>query len=182
MNFRNSVSRQERNNGHYSKAWNGHPYKHGQYAAPQNVPAPGYGMEYYPDHMYPYKAMFHYGAGKETFPGSQQVLPQYPPQYMPLPPTPYTPYPTKKTNSFNPFDNPLQPIQAGAQPHIANPYPKQQFLKKPHPSGFQSVLNQFKLQDGSVDINKMMNTAGQVMNTFSQVSAIVKGFGGKLKV
>ncbi|CAH0345500.1 YppG family protein [Bacillus sp. CECT 9360] len=193
MNIRNSVSRQERHNGHYRNAmpefWDGHPYVHGQYAVPQemNILTHANGMGYYQGHMHPPQ----YGAGMEIYPGSQQVLQQYPPPYnMPVPPMPYTPnpfqQPPKKINSFNPFENPLQPIQkrppAGGPQHFANPYPKQQFMKKPHPSGLQSVLNQFKLQDGSMDINKMMNTAGQMMNTFGQVSAMVKGFGDKLKV
>ena len=57
-------------------------------------------------------------------------------------------------------------------------------MQKTQPSGFQSVLNQFKTQDGSVDVTKMMNTAGQMVNTFSQMSNVVKGVGGlfKLKV
>ncbi|RUQ29396.1 hypothetical protein ELQ35_10290 [Peribacillus cavernae] len=102
---------------------------------------------------------------------------------------PYMPQPyqqqTQKLNSLNPFENPLQPMQKGQPPqpqHFANPYPKQQFMQKQQPSGFHSVLNQFKTQDGSFDINKMMSTAGQMVNTVNQVSAIVKGFGGMIKV
>lgn len=119
-------------------------------------------------------------------------LQQYPPQPFQQSGMPVQPmgYPAqiyqqhpKKINSPNPFENPLQPIQKRPplQQAFANPYPNQQFIQK-QPSGVKSVLNQFKTQDGSIDINKMMNTAGQVMNTFGQVSAMVKGFSGMIKV
>jgi hypothetical protein len=61
-----------------------------------------------------------------------------------------------------------------------NPYPKQNAIPK-NPGGMQSFMNSFKSQDGSVDFNKMMNTAGQMMNAVSQVSSLVKGFGGIFK-
>ena len=88
------------------------------------------------------------------------------------------------------FQNPLmQPKKSNAQtqhmnsitghPYM-NPYPKGAFLTKP-PSGMKSVLNSFKSQDGSIDINKMVDTAGQVVNAVSQVSSVVKGFGGMFK-
>lgn len=105
-------------------------------------------------------------------------LPQpFQPSYFSSPPTMQQP--------FNPFDNPLQPqVKRPPQQQFVNPYPKQQFMQKPQPSGFQSVLNQFKTQDGSVDITKMMNTAGQMVNTVSQMTNVMKGVGGlfKLKV
>lgn len=85
--------------------------------------------------------------------------------------------------AFSPFANPLQPAKRPpqSQQQAHNPYPKQQFMQKPQPSGFKSVMNQFKTQDGSMDITKMMNTAGQMMNTVSQVSSMVKGVGGFFK-
>jgi hypothetical protein len=93
------------------------------------------------------------------------------------------------------FHNPLQPQedyygnpyaqQNGYQeynPYMnANPYPKQGMMPK-QPGGFQSFMNSFKSQDGSVDYNKMMNTAGQMMNAVNQVSSLVKGFGGMFKI
>ena len=63
---------------------------------------------------------------------------------------------------------------------MMNPYPKQNGNIK-QPGGVQSILNSFKSQDGTVDVNKMVNTAGQMMNAVSQVSSIVKGFGGMFK-
>jgi YppG-like protein len=88
------------------------------------------------------------------------------------------------------FQNPLiQPKNQSVQkqqmnssnghPYM-NPYPKASFLTKP-PSGMKSVLNSFKSQDGSIDINKMVDTAGQMVNAVSQVSSVVKGFGGMFK-
>lgn len=68
---------------------------------------------------------------------------------------------------------------SNGQPYM-NPYPKASFLTKP-PSGMKSVLNSFKSQDGSIDINKMVDTAGQMVNAVSQVSSVVKGFGGMFK-
>ncbi|AEH53575.1 conserved hypothetical protein [Heyndrickxia coagulans 2-6] len=39
-------------------------------------------------------------------------------------------------------------------------------------------MNSFKSQDGSIDFNKMVNTAGQMINAINQVSSMVKGLGG----
>ncbi len=87
------------------------------------------------------------------------------------------------------FQNPLQPkeemipkpynLQMNGYP-IMNPYPKQSFIPK-QPSGMKSIMNSFKSQDGSVDFNKMVNTAGQMMNAMTQVSSLVKGFSGLFK-
>ena len=47
---------------------------------------------------------------------------------------------------------------------ILSPIPqKASFLAKP-PSGVQSVLNSFKSQDGTLDVNEMVDTAGQMVN------------------
>ena len=88
------------------------------------------------------------------------------------------------------FQNPLmqpknhstqkQQMNASNGHPYMNPYPKASFLTKP-PSGMKSVLNSFKSQDGSIDINKMVDTAGQMVNAVSQVSSVVKGFGGMFK-
>ncbi|WP_191272170.1 YppG family protein [Neobacillus kokaensis] len=86
------------------------------------------------------------------------------------------------------FQNPLQPKDdMMPKPYmpmnnypIMNPYPKQSFIPK-QPNGMQSLMNSFKSQDGSVDFNKMINTAGQMMNAVTQVSSLVKGFGGIFK-
>jgi YppG-like protein len=87
------------------------------------------------------------------------------------------------------FQNPLQPVEDSyPQPYsqqmnpypTANPYPKLQYMEK-KPAGFQSIMNSFKAQDGTIDFNKMINTAGQMMNAVTQVSSMVKGLGGMFK-
>jgi len=62
-----------------------------------------------------------------------------------------------------------------------NPYPKAQ-QQKPQPSQFQSLMSQFKSSDGNYDMNKMMNTAGQMMGAMNQLTSLVKGFSGIFKV
>ncbi|WP_368086638.1 YppG family protein [Bacillus sp. cl95] len=87
------------------------------------------------------------------------------------------------------FQNPLQPQDDLLHPYYqhhqkpvsnANPYPKQATMNKQGSSG-KSILNSFKSQDGSVDLNKMMDTAGQMMNAVNQVSSLVKGLGSMFK-
>ncbi|CAG9622607.1 YppG family protein [Sutcliffiella rhizosphaerae] len=58
-----------------------------------------------------------------------------------------------------------------------NPYPTQTQNTKP-PSSF---MNQFKGQDGNVDMKKMMDTAGQMMNTVNQLNSMVKGIAATFK-
>lgn len=124
------------------------------------------------------------------------------PQPYPQAPSQYNPYHGSIMNfghpsylnqySHNIFQNPLQPSDEPNFPNYPNqfsnsygfsqnPYPKHAFIPK-QPSGIQSMINSFKAQDGSVDINKMVNTAGQMMNAVSQVSSMVKGLGGMFKV
>ncbi|WP_052404789.1 YppG family protein [Bacillus rubiinfantis] len=94
---------------------------------------------------------------------------------------------TQKDSQFL-FQNPLQTkeemmpksqMPMNGYP-LMNPYPKQSFISKP-PSGMQSIINSFKSQDGTVDFNKMINTAGQMANAVTQVSSLIKGFGGIFK-
>ena len=118
------------------------------------------------------------------------------PAYNPYPIQPNYPFQQQgqqlPPNSFanNVFQNPLDPepnpyysqaSQPLSQNSYMNPYPKQSFLPK-QPSGVQSIMNSFKSQDGSLDINKMMDTAGSMVNAVSQVSSMVKGLGGMIKV
>ncbi|MEH7113400.1 YppG family protein [Neobacillus niacini] len=96
-------------------------------------------------------------------------------------------YPPKDAQFL--FQNPLQPKEEMAQnPYLAqmngyqgmNPYPKPNGMIKP-PGGIQSLMNSFKSQDGTVDVNKMVNTTGQLVNAVTQVSSLVKGLGGIFK-
>jgi hypothetical protein len=102
---------------------------------------------------------------------------------------PYTQPSYPPQNSQFLFQNPLQPQeemypnqypQMNNMPNM-NPYPKQNMIPKQQ-GGMQSFMNSFKSQDGSVDFNKMMNTAGQMMTAVNQVSSLVKGLGGIFKV
>lgn len=101
-----------------------------------------------------------------------------------------SPYPfSTNNNSQSLFKNPLNfteetyesnpTMMQNPYPYM-NPYPKGSFLTKP--PGMTSVLNSFKSQDGTLDISKMVDTAGQMMNAVSQVSSVVKGISGMLKV
>ncbi|MBS4194466.1 YppG family protein [Lederbergia citri] len=86
------------------------------------------------------------------------------------------------------FQNPLQPKDGyfyekySQQQSFPNAYPKPSQIPKPPNGGFNTVLNSFKTQTGSLDINKMVNTAGQVVNAINQVSNMAKGLGGIFKV
>ena len=87
-----------------------------------------------------------------------------------------------------------QPYQSYQQPYGSNsyngnvennylnhhsyptPYPKPiPYFKQPQSSGFQNVISQFKKSDGQLDFNKMMDTAGQMMNAVNQMGGLFKG-------
>jgi hypothetical protein len=112
----------------------------------------------------------------------------YQPGYVQSPPPHYSVGQGQSKDAQFLFQNPLQPQdEITANPYnqmngypMMNPYPKQNGNIK-QPGGVQTILNSFKSQDGTVDLNKMVNTAGQMMNAVSQVSSIVKGFGGMFK-
>ncbi|VEF48006.1 Uncharacterised protein [Bacillus freudenreichii] len=84
------------------------------------------------------------------------------------------------------FHNPLQieedhlqtPYTPGGYTH---PYQMPGQLPKPQTGHFNSFLNSFKSQSGTLDLNKMMDTAGQMMNALTQVSNMAKGIGGLFK-
>lgn len=112
-----------------------------------------------------------------------QAMPNYP-----IPPVNYTNKSQPKLAEAV-FQNPLQQPEMSfipQQPYgmgqsYMNPYPKQSTIPRP-PSGVKSIMNSFKTQEGNFDVNKMVNTAGQMMNAVSQVSSMVKGLGGIFKV
>lgn len=98
-------------------------------------------------------------------------------------------YESKNDYSKMLFQNPLEPegdpIYGYYNPQNDyqnfNPYPQYAFMPK-QPTGLQSIMNSFKSQDGNLDVNKMVDTAGQMMNAVTQVSSLVKGLGGMFKV
>ncbi|MFS0863357.1 YppG family protein [Fredinandcohnia sp. 179-A 10B2 NHS] len=95
----------------------------------------------------------------------------------------YLPYP----NNFTAF--PQVPFQPNSfQGHMQyspypTPYPMQQGIPtKQEQKAVQGILSQFKKKDGTYDINKMMDTAGQMMGAVNQVNSIVKGLTKTFKV
>jgi hypothetical protein len=159
---------QQRNQQHY----NSPPFLY--QAQPQNYDWPMYQQ---PNQQSPY-----YHQGYQPY--GQNNQPGYVSQN-----TTYHNQPFSQKDSQFLFQNPLQPQDELVQKPqympmngypVMNPYPKQSAIPK-QPGGVQTLLNSFKSQDGSVDINKMVNTAGQMMNAVNQVSSLVKGFGGIFK-
>jgi hypothetical protein len=139
---------------------------------PYQQPNPYYQQPYqqsYPQPYSPYDVTFQHGGMPQQ---THNLAGQYPP----------------KDAQFL-FQNPLQPKeemtpnqyapQMNGYP-VMNPYPKPNGMPK-QPGGIQSLMNSFKSQDGTVDVNKMVNTAGQMVNAVTQVSSLVKGIGGIFK-
>ncbi|MGM0845470.1 MAG: YppG family protein [Bacillota bacterium] len=125
----------------------------------------------------------------QQVPYSQQMPYGYAQGY-PNPPGNYEMYSQGNPYANQFFQNPLQPeeinySQGGGYNEyqgMVNPYPKGSFMAKPQSAGVGTIINSFKSQDGSLDFNKMVNTAGQMMNAMSQVGSMVKGLGGIFKV
>ncbi len=76
------------------------------------------------------------------------------------------------------YMNGQQPMMNTPYP---NPYPTNINSTPQQPAGFQSFMSQFQKQDGTYDINKMMDTAGQMMGAVNQLGGLVKGFKGVFK-
>ncbi|MFD3446067.1 YppG family protein [Microbacteriaceae bacterium 4G12] len=91
-------------------------------------------------------------------------------------PSPYNmPNPQMNPSSFNMPNPQMQPY---LNPYTPYPKANKKAYMKPQQSQFSGIASQFKTQDGSYDINKVMNTAGQMMNAMNQVTGIVKQVGG----
>lgn len=140
------------------------------------------------NHPYPYPAPLQ----NPEWHAYQQQNPYYPQQYQPINQgyQPFIQQPPlsaqsaiQKDSQFL-FKNPLQPQEEISSFNnfyppmggLINPYPKPNHMVK-QPGGMQSLMNSFKSQDGSVDFNKMMNAAGQMMNAVTQMTSLVKGIG-----
>ncbi|GGE56665.1 hypothetical protein GCM10007140_03730 [Priestia taiwanensis] len=89
--------------------------------------------------------------------------------------------PQEQSVPFFPPDGPNFQALGGMGPQFPYPVQPNQNGKK-EPSQFQNMLAQFKASDGNYDINKMMNTAGTVMNTMNQLSGMVKQVGAFFSV
>jgi hypothetical protein len=85
-------------------------------------------------------------------------------------------------NGMGMFQGGMPPqMNALPQSPFMNPYPTQTQTNKAQSSQVQTFMNQFKGQDGNVDMKKMMDTAGQMMNTVNQLNGMVKGIAATFK-
>ena len=84
------------------------------------------------------------------------------------------------------FYDPLQskeeagPIHHGFQGMFPAYMPKHAQPIKP-PGAFGSLMNSFKTENGTLDLNKMVNTAGQMASAITQVTNMAKNLGGIFK-
>ncbi|WP_442594459.1 YppG family protein [Neobacillus sp. D3-1R] len=164
----------ERFNGYYQQQHQINPLNMGNpyYPVPtqQNFPAP------YPNPYF------------QQQPNMQGYYPMGNPQSIPYH-NPYQSAYSGKNQIQSIFQNPLEPNEPYSSnmqmmnnyPINYNPYPKPNMVPKPN-GGIGTIMNSFKGQDGNLDLNKMMNTAGQMMNAVNQVTSMVKGLGGIFKV
>lgn len=147
---------------------------------------PGYpyqGMQQPLAQPYPYNMHGFPGyGGMQGYPGAQ-MMPQGYHGYHQMAGNGSFPHSGAKQKDFL-FHNPLQPDDgylyekfnnSGGVPNV---YPKANMAKPPTGN---SIMHSFKSQDGSLDINKMVNTAGQMMNALTQVSNMAKGITGIFK-
>jgi hypothetical protein len=121
----------------------------------------------YNQSYYPYQ-----GFQQNQYPNPQQM-------YNPTNTQPnFKPNQNTNFNNMNQYPNYMNMNQQGSIP-FQMPYPNQG-TKKPtqsQPSGLGSILNQFKTKEGGYDVNKMMDTAGQMVNTVNQLNGVFKQVG-----
>ncbi len=103
---------------------------------------------------------------------------------------PFAPYYTNQMDFYQPFQISLMqqqqpmfypPQQQNSFVGPYTPYPmtnKQNYKKQQTQGQFSNIISQFKTSDGNYDINKVMNTAGQMMNAMNQITGIAKQVGG----
>ncbi|WP_040047727.1 YppG family protein [Bacillus thermotolerans] len=103
----------------------------------------------------------------------------YPPRsyYGPqFPPSGYSP------TSGDLWSHPLYDTHMPEGPYHMYPTASASPLPASQPnSGGSLLLQSFKNKDGSLDINKAMETAGMMVNTVSQISKVVKDMAGWMK-
>ncbi|MBA2875080.1 YppG family protein [Thermaerobacillus caldiproteolyticus] len=100
------------------------------------------------------------------------------PHSFPTPNSSYSPYHAALYQPY-PYSQVAHHWPAGQQVSQMSPYPTpyptpSPVLKPPAPA-LQSIMSQFKTSEGTYDINKMMNTMGQMINTVNQVGGMLKG-------
>ncbi|WP_449536704.1 YppG family protein [Ferdinandcohnia sp. Marseille-Q9671] len=92
-------------------------------------------------------------------------------------PHPYLHGSPSSYGSYSSFSNQM-PYQAP----YPNPYPTGMGNQQPQGKGASGLLSQFKTKEGTYDINKLMDTAGQMVGAVNQVNSIVKGLTKTFKV
>lgn len=81
------------------------------------------------------------------------------------------------------YNNVPYPTPYSASTQYPTPYPLQQNqFSQVTPTGVQSIMAQFKNKDGTYNVDKMMNTAGQMIGAVNQISSMVKGLSKTFKV
>jgi len=121
-----------------------------------------------------------------AFPHSPYMQPTYNNQPMPMMGFPtYMGMGMPVGNNMNPGAPIMQtPPAAGVSNNQSfpimypTPYPKYNTQNKTQPS----IMSQFKTADGNYDINKVMNTAGQMVGAMNQLTSVVKGISGVFKI
>lgn len=94
-------------------------------------------------------------------------------------------YPVGNSMNQQPYfmhgTNPPYPVGKNAGAPYPVPYAPSGPVLKPPASGLPSIMSQFKNSDGTYDINKMMNTMGQMIQTVNQIGGVLKGLVGAFK-
>ncbi|WP_170007434.1 YppG family protein [Bacillus fonticola] len=158
--------------GHPS--WNnggqmGNPYGSAQ---PVFQPMPANAMQGQWNQQYPMQQQAQWN---QQYPMQQQAHYQTTP-YAPNEGLYQNPLSSKKSTHNQP------PPQQQPSPYL-HPYPPYNQPQQANKGGGKGgLMSSFKNQEGTVDFNKMMDTAGQMMNAMNQVSGMVKGLGGMFKV
>ncbi|HLS07806.1 YppG family protein [Lentibacillus sp.] len=83
-----------------------------------------------------------------------------------------TPYTAHYPTAFEVYSKPKQPVSWQAYPYSAAT-----FTQPPKP---KNLLYYFQDQNGELDLDKMLSTAGQVANTVQKISPVVKQVGDLL--
>ncbi|MFD1361998.1 YppG family protein [Lentibacillus salinarum] len=93
---------------------------------------------------------------------------------------PYTAYPTNTYYTTGHYPTPFEVFSKPKQPMNWQAYPQSagESYQAPQPN---NLLYQFQDENGGLDIDKMLSTAGQVANTVQQISPMVKQVGDFMK-
>lgn len=106
----------------------------------------------------------------------QQIYPQHPYfQQNPFQINDQYYHPPVEQISFYPPNRPQSQQIGGMGPTYPYPTKKQNNTKK---QSAPNIMSQFKANDGNYDINKMLSTAGTMVNTMNQITGMVKQVGG----